>query len=183
MKSSPYNSQVSSPNKSTIAVIDLSRQITAQLSNASLYILNIMDNSVRYLIESNTFFRILCSSDRPLRTYGHTDIRTYGHTKMSLKKLNIEAAKDSTTIAQELNDKLVQIRKGEGEFKGMDESEKVRRAQAAMKDILNVETAAALKTKILGMAQDFNVAVRSQVQELSSSADPGTSKKYFANIH
>lgn len=101
------------------------------------------------------------------------------HYKLKqLKSLTIES-KSANQIADDINSKLVAIRKGNIQF----DSEDVKNMAAveAMNEILQVTTASGLKTKILAMAQEFNVNVRSQITELSA---PGrnTSKDYFRHI-
>lgn len=110
------------------------------------------------------------------------ELREFKDEFSDLAKLQIEQTSDSAAIAKDINQKLVSIRKGDGEFQGMPEEAKIERAQTAMQEILNVSTASALKIKILQMAQEFNGAVRTKAKDLSAP-DPETSKKYFANIH
>jgi hypothetical protein len=111
------------------------------------------------------------------------ELRLYKEEFKGLGLLKIEKEKgEASSVAQLINDKLVKIRKGDGEFKDMPEDKKVETAQKSMKDVLGVDTASALKTKILQMAQEFNSEVRSKVKDLSAP-DQETSRQYFKNIH
>lgn len=104
------------------------------------------------------------------------ELRQYKLKK--LQSLTIES-KGADEIAKDIDTQLVAIRKGNKKFDT--ENEKNQAAVDTMKEILGVQTASDLKVKILTMAQEFNVKVRSQLTELST---PGrnTSKDYFRNI-
>ncbi|WP_027250225.1 hypothetical protein [Planktothrix agardhii] len=104
------------------------------------------------------------------------ELRQYKLKK--LQSLTIES-KRADEIAKDIDSQLVAIRKGNKKFDS--EDEKNQAAVDAMKGILGVQTTSDLKVKILTMAQEFNVKVRSQMTELST---PGrnTSKDYFRNI-
>ncbi|VXD24516.1 hypothetical protein [Planktothrix paucivesiculata] len=92
--------------------------------------------------------------------------------------LQIES-KTAHEIAKDIDSQLVAIRKGNKKFDS--EDEKNQAAVDTMKEILGVQTASDLKVKILTMAQEFNVKVRSQITELSTPGE-NTSKDYFTNI-
>lgn len=104
------------------------------------------------------------------------ELRQYKLKK--LQSLTIEY-KGADEIAKDIDTQLVAIRKGNKKFDT--ENEKNQAAVDTMKEILGVQTASDLKVKILTMAQEFNLKVRSQLTELST---PGrnTSKDYFRNI-
>jgi hypothetical protein len=104
------------------------------------------------------------------------ELRQYKLKK--LQSLTIEY-KGADEIAKDIDSQLVAIRKGTKKFDS--EDKKNQAAVDAMKGILGVQTTSDLKVKILTMAQEFNVKVRSQMTELST---PGrnTSKDYFRNI-
>jgi hypothetical protein len=104
------------------------------------------------------------------------ELRQYKLKK--LQSLTIES-KRADEIAKDIDSQLVAIRKGTKKFDS--EDKKNQAAVDAMKGILGVQTTSDLKVKILTMAQEFNVKVRSQMTELST---PGrnTSKDYFRNI-
>jgi hypothetical protein len=111
------------------------------------------------------------------------ELRAYKEEFSGLEALAIEQEQGSAQkIAVAINQKLVAIRKGEGDFEGKTEDYKIENAQAAMETILGVNTAPALKDKILQMSQEFNSKVRSRVQDLSAP-DLTTSRQYFGNIH
>ena len=95
--------------------------------------------------------------------------------------LQIES-KTAHEIAKDIDSQLVAIRKGNKKFDS--EDEKNQAAVDTMKQILGVQTASDLKVKILTMAQEFNVKVRSQMTELSTPDRDtrDTSKDYFRNI-
>lgn len=95
-----------------------------------------------------------------------------------LPSLEIES-KSANELANDIDSKLVAIRKGKVNF--ANDALKDQAAINAMNEILGVQTASDLKVKILKMAQEFNVKVRSQMTEVTAAA-PNTSKEYFKNI-
>ena len=111
------------------------------------------------------------------------ELRLYKPEFKGLEYLQIEEQQgNAANLAQDINDKLVLIRKGDGEFKGASEAKKIEAAEQQMKAILNVDTASSLKVKILQMAQEFNSEVRAKIKDLSAM-DPEISKQFFRNIY
>ena len=111
------------------------------------------------------------------------ELRLYKPEFKGLEYLQIEEQQgNAANLAQDINDKLVLIRKGDGEFKGASEAKKIEAAEQQMKAILNVDTASSLKVKILQMAQEFNSEVRAKIKDLSAM-NPEISKQFFRNIY
>jgi hypothetical protein len=111
------------------------------------------------------------------------ELRLYKPEFKGVKSLKIEEEQgNAAKIAKDINDKLVLIRKGDGEFKGASEARKIKAAEQQMKAILKIDTASSLKVKIVQMAQEFNSEVRSKIKELSA-LDPEISKQFFKNIY